>query len=172
MYLRSPHGLPVPKGHPVQEAADLEGYRPPTPKRKDLLLLDLARERFKGQVALFWLMRGTFVRSWRLAGMQNLMVKMIQSPEFVHRIASMVMEYNLLQLDMLADAGLDVLVVEDDIATTGATLISPRHFQEFVNPYNRRIVQRAHSLGLKWCATATGTSGAYWIPSWKPATMD
>jgi uroporphyrinogen decarboxylase len=149
MYLRSPHGLPVPKGHPVQEAADLEEYRHPTPKRKDLLLLDLARERFKGRVALFWLMRGTFVRSWRLAGMQNLMVKMIQSPEFVHRIASLVLEYNLLQLDMLADAGLDVLVVEDDIATTGATLISPRHFQEFVNPYNRKIVQRAHALGLK-----------------------
>jgi uroporphyrinogen decarboxylase len=59
------------------------------------------------------------------------------------------MEYNLLQLDMLADAGLDVLVVEDDIATTGATLISPHHFREFVNPYNRKIVQRAHALGLK-----------------------
>jgi uroporphyrinogen decarboxylase len=149
VYLRSPHGLPVAKGHPVQDVADLKGYRPPTPNRKDLLLLDLARERFKGQVALFWLMRGTFVRSWRLAGMQNLMVKMIRSPEFVHRIASMVLEYNLLQLDMLAEAGLDVLVVEDDIATTGATLISPLHFQEFVNPYNRKIVQHAHALGLK-----------------------
>ena len=149
VYQRSPHGLPVPNGHPLNEPSSLRGYRPPKPKREHLLLLDLARERFKGRVALFWLMRGTFVRSWRLTGMQNLMIQMIESPSFVHQIASMVLEYNLRQLEMLAQAGLDVLVVEDDIATTQTTLISPRHFREFVNPYNRKIVQRAHALGLK-----------------------
>jgi MFS family permease len=31
-------------------------------------------------------MRGTFVRSWRLAGMQNLMVKMIESPVIIQHI--------------------------------------------------------------------------------------
>jgi uroporphyrinogen-III decarboxylase len=123
VYTRNPHGIPVPTGHPVETTQQLDGYRPPAPKRGHLLLLDLGRERFKGDVALFWLMRGTFVRSWRLAGMANLMCKMVEEPEFVHRIARMTLEFNLEMLDLLAEAGLDVLVVEDDIAQTRAPLI-------------------------------------------------
>jgi uroporphyrinogen decarboxylase len=149
VYTRSPHGLPVPTGHPVASLRQLEAYEPPRPKREHLLLLDLGRERFKGNVALFWLMRGTFVRSWRLAGMANLMCKMVDEPEFVHRLARMTLEFNLEMLDLLAEAGLDVLVVEDDIAQTKAPLISPRHFAEFVSPYNRKLVARAKELGLK-----------------------
>jgi uroporphyrinogen decarboxylase len=149
VYHRNPHGIPVAKEHPVRDAADLAGYRPPQPKREHLLLLDLARERFGGRTALFWLMRGAFVRSWRLVGMTNLMMRMISDPGFVHRVAALTLDYNLEQLEMLAAAGLDVLVVEDDIATTHTTLISPAHFREFVLPYNTRLVQRAHALGLK-----------------------
>jgi len=149
VYIRNPHGLPVAKGHPIQDAADLDRFQPPEPKREHLLLLDLARERFKGKIALFWLMRGAFVRSWRLVGMENLMIKFFRDPDFVHRVAAMATQYNLKQLDMLVDAGLDVLVVEDDIATTHAPMISPQHFRQFVNPYNRKIVERAQQRGLK-----------------------
>jgi uroporphyrinogen decarboxylase len=149
IYTRNPHGLPVPTGHPVMDAGHLKGFCPPEPNREHLLLLDLARERFKGEIALFWMMRGVFVRSWRLTGMENYMIKLYEDPGFIHSISAMTTEYNLKQLDMLASAGIDVLVVEDDIAATSNLLISPRHFKEFVNPYNRRLVDRAHQLGLK-----------------------
>jgi uroporphyrinogen decarboxylase len=148
-YRRSPHGLPVAKGHPLQTADDLARFLPPEPDRGHLLLLDLARERFQGRVALFWLMRGAFVRSWRLMGMENYMRHLYRDPGVVHGVAAMVTAYNLQQLDLLAAAGLDVLVVEDDIANTHSLLISPAHFREFVHPYNRRLVDRAHDLGLK-----------------------
>lgn len=149
VYQRNPHGLPVPKGHPLKDAQDLAYFDAPEPVREHLLLLDMARNRFKGNVALFWLMRGTFVRSWRLIGMENLMLKLYEDPEFVHRVADMVTEYNLKQIDLLAEAGLDVLVIEDDIATTHAPMISPAHFTTFINPYNRKLVDRAHELGLR-----------------------
>jgi len=149
IYRRNPHGLPVPVGHPLQGPGDLDHLHIPEPNRAHLLLLDLARERFNGEVALFWLMRGVFVHSWRLTGMENYMITLYQNPEFIHRIAGIVTEYNLKQLDLLASAGLDVLVVEDDIAATNNLMISPKHFKEFVNPYNRQLVDRAHELGLK-----------------------
>ncbi|MFH0996335.1 MAG: uroporphyrinogen decarboxylase family protein [Pseudomonadota bacterium] len=149
IYRRNPHGLPVPVGHPVKDAADLIKFHAPEPNRGHLLLHDLARDRFKGDVALFWMMRGVFVHSWRLTGMENYMLKMYEDPEFIHNISAMVTEYNLKQLAMLATAGIDVLVVEDDIAATNNLLISPKHFMEFVNPYNRKLVDRAHELGLK-----------------------
>lgn len=149
VYTRSPHGIPVASGHPIPDGKTLSSFEPPAPDRGHLLLLDLARDRFGGRKALFWLMRGTFVRSWRLIGMENYMLKLYSAPEFLHSIAEMTLAYNLAQLDMLAEAGLDVLVVEDDIASTQSLLISPEHFEEFVSPYNRQIVNRAHELGLK-----------------------
>jgi uroporphyrinogen decarboxylase len=149
VYERSPHGLPVPVGHPVAGPTQLENYRRPAPRREHLLLLDLARERFKGERALFWMMRGAFVLSWRLAGMENLMFKMYDEPDFVHGLARTTTAFNLEMLDLLVDAGIDVLVVEDDIADTNSSLISPQQFREFVNPYNRQLVDRAHELGLK-----------------------
>ena len=149
VYVLSEFGLPVAKGHPLKEAADLAHYEVPVPERGHLLLLDLARDRFKGEKALFWLMRGTFVRCWRLMGMENMMLKMFDDPEFVHRVARMTLDYSLAQLDMLVEAGLDVLVVEDDIADKNFPLIAPDQFVEFVNRYNRIIVDAAHEKGLK-----------------------
>ncbi len=156
VYTRSLHGLPVATGHPLQNPRDIDNFTPPRPSRNHLLLLDMGRERFKGEKALFWLMRGAFVRSWRLMGMENLMIQMYDNPEFVHRIARMVTDYSLEQLDMLVDAGLDVLVVEDDIADRNSPLISPRQFVEFIKPYNMELVAKAHRMGLKAVAHSDG----------------
>ncbi len=149
VYKLSEHGIPVPVGHPVQTVEDLKKFKLPSPQRQDLGLLDLAIDRFKGQKASFWLMRGSFVRSWRLMGMTNFMINIYNNPEFIHQVARMMLEYNLAQLDLLVEAGLDVLVIEDDIATTGKPMISPEHFKIFVNHYNRQIVEKAHEKGLK-----------------------
>jgi len=149
VYELSPYGIPIAKGHPIKGPMDLRHYTPPKPKKAYLLLLDLARERFKGDKALFWLMRSTFVRSWHLTGMENLMLQMFDNPGFVHQIAQMVLDYNLQMLEMLFEAGMDVLIVEDDIADKTSTLISPDQFREFINPYNKQLVDKAHKKGLK-----------------------
>ncbi len=146
---RSLHGMPVAAHHPVQEMADLDRFAPPSPNPAQLALVHLMKARFGNEKAIFWMMRGAFVRSWRLVGMDNLMLKMYDDPAFVHRVASMVTDYSLQQLELLVKAGLDVLVVEDDIADKNAPLISPKLFREFVNPYNKRLVDEAHRHGLK-----------------------
>jgi uroporphyrinogen decarboxylase len=149
VYQLSEYGLPVAKGHPIPDREALKSYVPPVPNRAHMLLLELARDRFRGEKALFWLMRGTFVRSWRLVGMENLMLMMFDDPDFVHEVAKLTLEFNLQQLELLVDAGIDVLVVEDDIADKNFPLISPDQFSEFVNFYNRQIVERAHEKGLR-----------------------
>jgi uroporphyrinogen decarboxylase len=148
-FTRSPHGIPVPSSHPIQSVRDLEHYTPPQPNPEQIFAVHLMKDRFKDQKAVFWMMRGAFVRSWRLTGMQNYMMNLFDDPQFLHKIAEMVTQYSLLQLEMLAEAGLDVLIVEDDIADKNTTLISPDHFTEFILPYNRRLVDRAHEMGLK-----------------------
>jgi len=149
VYKLSPHGIPVPVGHPVKNLSELKNFVPPAPRREDLGLLDLAVQRFNGQKATFWLMRGVFVRSWRLIGMTNYMMNVYTDPEFLHLLAKIMLEYSLAQLELLVEAGLDVLVIEDDIATDKGPMISLEHFKAFINQYNRQIVERAHQLGLK-----------------------
>ena len=56
------------------------------------------------------------------------MLQMYDAPDFVHNLARMTTAFNLAMLELLAEAGLDVLVVEDDIADDNASLISPEHF--------------------------------------------
>ena len=148
-FTRSPYGIPVPSRHPIQTEADLDRYKPPAPAREHLLLVDVMKDRFKDEKAIFWMMRGAFVRSWRLIGMQNFMMMMFDNPDFIHRVAEMVTRFSLEQLDMLIEAGLDVLIVEDDIADKNNTLVSPDQFKTFINPYNRKLVDRAHAAGLK-----------------------
>jgi uroporphyrinogen decarboxylase len=148
-FMRSPHGIPVPDRHPIQSADDLDRYTPPAPAREQLFAVDLMKDRFKQRKAVFWMMRGVFVRSWRLLGMQNYMMNLFDNPLLIHRVAEMVTRYSLAQLDMLVQAGLDVLIVEDDIADKNTTLISPDHFDVFIRPYNRKLVDMAHEMGLK-----------------------
>jgi len=149
VYKLSDHGIPVPVGHPVNNFVELKKYTPPIPQKEDLGLLNMAVERFKGQKAVFWLMRGVFVRSWRLIGMTNYMLNVYANPEFLHLLAKIMLEYSLAQLDLLVEAGLDILVIEDDIATDKGPMISFEHFETFINQYNRQIVERAHQKGLK-----------------------
>jgi len=149
VYQLNPFGLPVAKHHPVTDATALGHFRPPVPSPDNLLLLMAARDRFGMDKAIFWMMRGTFVLSWRLAGMENLMLKMFDDPEFVHQLAQVTFAYNVQLLDLLVAAGLDVLIIEDDIADKNFPLISPDQFKEFINPYNRRLVELGHAKGLK-----------------------
>lgn len=149
VYKLSEHGIPVPVGHPVKDLTELQRYTPPIPQKEDLGLLNMAVDQFKGQKAVFWLMRGVFVRSWRLIGMTNYMMHVYTDPEFLHLLAQIMLDYSLAQLDLLVEAGLDVLVIEDDIATDKGPMISAEHFETYINQYNRQIVERAHQKGLK-----------------------
>ncbi len=149
IWARSPHGMAYMVEPPFKTPDDIQDYRRPEVGPGEAFMAQMARERFAGEKAQFFLMRGAFVRSWRLRGMQELFMDMIDRPDFVHRLAQMVTEYNLELCDLAAETGADVLIIEDDIASNESTLVSPRHFDEFIAPYNQKLLDRAHERGLK-----------------------
>jgi uroporphyrinogen decarboxylase len=149
VWARSPHGMAYMVEPPLHAPDDLRDYRRPDVGPGEAFMVQMAGQRFAGQKAQFFLMRGTFVRSWRLRGMEQLLTDIVLRPAFVHDLAQMVTGYNLELCRVVAEAGADVLIVEDDIAGNESTLISPRHFQEFVAPYNRQVLEYAHDQGLK-----------------------
>lgn len=148
-YKKSAFGLPVPVKHPVLNDEDLRSYAPPKPTPDELRLLYFAKQHFGDQKAIFWMMRGAFVRATRLMGLENFMINIYDNPRFVHSVCQMITDYNLAKINLLKQMGLDVLIVEDDIADKNRPFVSTEHFKEFINPYNRQLVDKAHALGLK-----------------------
>ena len=146
---RSPHGIAHMVEAPFKTPDDIHAYQRPAVGQGETSMVQMARARFGGEKAQFYLMRGVFVRSWRLRGMTELFLDMTTRPDFVHQLAQMVTDYNLELCDQVAEARADVLIIEDDIAGKENTLVSPAHFKEFIAPYNQKVLDRAHKHGLK-----------------------
>ena len=121
IWARSPHGMAYMVEPPFKTPDDIQNYQRPEIGPGEAFMVEMAKERFAGEKAQFFLMRGAFVRSWRLRGMQNLFMDMLDRPDFVHRLAQMVTEYNLELCDLVAEAGADVLIIEDRMAPTNRT---------------------------------------------------
>jgi uroporphyrinogen decarboxylase len=149
VWARSPHGMAYVVETPLKEPGDLDNYECPAVGPAEMFMVQLARQRFGQEKAVCFMMRGTFVRSWRLRGMEALLMDMVDRPAFVHRLAEMVTGYNLALCEQLVQAGADVLIVEDDVAGNDRTLMSPRHYRQFIAPYNRRCLDFAHRHGLR-----------------------
>ncbi|RKX84813.1 MAG: hypothetical protein DRP57_05160, partial [Spirochaetes bacterium] len=94
-WARSPHGIAYMVQPSVESPENLNRYTVPDIHDNEGFMVKLAANRFGNEKAVFFLMRGTFVRSWRIRGMQNLMLDMLERPDFVHELAEMVTEYNM-----------------------------------------------------------------------------
>jgi uroporphyrinogen decarboxylase len=149
VWARSPHGMAYMVEGPLQDPGELQAFQRPAVTPIETFMSEMASQRFEGAKAQFLLMRGVFVRSWRLRGMQELLVDMVDRPQWVHQLARMVTDYNLELCQQAITAGLDVLIIEDDIAGNDGPLISPGFFHEFVAPYNQEVLDLAHRHGLK-----------------------
>ena len=147
---RSPHGLPVPVGHPIATEADLDAYERPRPEAgRCTFVAELQRARFGEEKARFFMVRGVFTNSWYLHGMEPLLLNFIRAPRFVHKLARLVTEYCRDLIDLAADVGVHAIVMDDDLADKHNPMISPRHYAEFVQPYHTELVAHAHDLGMK-----------------------
>jgi len=109
----------------------------------------MAQARFGNRLAQFFMVDGVFTRGWEIRGMENLLMDMIENRDLVHQIFQLVLDYNLELIGFVAEAGADVIVIEDDFASNQTTIMSPAQFRELIMPYNQRLLDRGHELGLK-----------------------
>jgi len=91
----------------------------------------------------FWLMRGVFVRSWRLTGMTNYMMNVYADPEFLH-----------LLIEFIASGDESRELYNDVQGRSQARSVLNRSFQ--------RIVK----LGTPARNAVSATSPGRWRPSW------
>jgi len=156
-----PNGIGYPSGGPIRTEADLDRYTPPDPDADYRLdSLRSAMKRFKGERAIVFLTHDAFEFSHYLHGMNNLLMDYITNPEFVKRLARVVIDYKRRVMERAIDEGADIALTGDDYAYRTAPIMSPDMFREFVLPYLQEMVDVAKDKGVPFIKH---TDGNLWL---------
>ncbi|MCF7708557.1 MAG: uroporphyrinogen decarboxylase family protein [Verrucomicrobia bacterium] len=80
-----------------------------------------------------------------LRGISALMLDFIDDPQFVLDLFEFVLELELSFARAQAEAGVDLMGIGD----AAASLVGPALYEDFVLPYQKRMVNALHEMGLK-----------------------
>ena len=61
----------------------------------------------------------------------------------------MVTEYDIAVIEIAHKIGIDVIVLNGDLAGETNTLISPKQFRKFLKPFHKTLVEYTHKKGMK-----------------------
>lgn len=152
VYSNSPYGLdPLPIQGPIKDKFDLANYD---------ILSRLKMEDFSGVMhvidkigpgkAHFLIVPDQFKLSWYLMGsLQNLLINYIANPKLIHDLNKMLTEYNMAVIEIAHKIGIDVIILNGDLAGELNTIISPEHYREYLKPYHNILVEYTHKKGMK-----------------------
>ncbi len=150
IYKVSEHGEPFPVQGAIKSRADLKGFDMVSRLDDD----DFARaqyiiEKVGHSKAHFVMIPDPFKISWRLrGGMQHLLMDYALDHPLVHDLARIATDYYLAAVELAKEAGVDIIVMNGDLAGEETTLMSPDNYREYIKPYHAEIVQHVHDEGL------------------------
>jgi Uroporphyrinogen-III decarboxylase len=81
-------------------------------------------------------------RTYKLIGMENLMVYFYAEPNFVEDVMDSVMDFQLKILDHYFSAGATVFNCGDDLGTQNSLLLSPQIIETFLKPRYKKVMDK------------------------------
>ena len=88
-----------------------------------------------------------YERAWTLRGMENLMIDMIDNPEFVHELLEAIADYNLAQVEEALKYDIDAVYFGDDWGQQHGLIMGPTMWEEFIYPQIKRMYGRVRDAG-------------------------
>ena len=140
----------VPVQGPVNGPADLKHLKIVHPQESELLMLMASISGLGKDIAQVFHVSGPFRESWAMmGGMENLFYYYKEDPQFVKDLGRINTDYILEIIDKGADLGADAIALASDLAYNQSTLMSPRHYEQYIFPYHVEIVKHIHRRGMK-----------------------
>ena len=136
----------------VQSLDDLRAYPFPDtsgPYRVDQLGRDVATWHGRGLAVggnLPHLGGELFEAAWRLRGLENFLLDMIEHPDWVHFLLDRLTALAQRNAEALAAAGVDVLSLSDDVGMPTTMILSPVMWRRFFKPRMAEIIQVARAI--------------------------
>lgn len=87
-----------------------------------------------------------FETAWRLRGFENFLVDLKSRPALAHYLLEQLTEALIHNVVILVDAGIDVLLLDDDIAMPSDLIISPDVWREFFKPRLAKTIRVAREV--------------------------
>ncbi len=113
-----------------------------------------------------------FERHWSLRGMTNALMDYYLHPEEVHRLFRALTDFYLVAIERGAhEQALDGILTSDDLGTQTGPFVAPAVFREFMKPYYRELIERAHELGMHFWMHACGNVEPF-VADWVEVGLD
>jgi uroporphyrinogen decarboxylase len=103
---------------------------------------------------------GLFENTWQPLGFERFVVATRKEREFLRRMIGFHADLYCVLVEALADAGMPAMVYTDDLAYKSGPMLSPRLIEELFGDSYRRIVETAHSQGMKIIVHSCGNTTA------------
>jgi len=97
-----------------------------------------------------------FERAWSLRGMDQLLVDMLESPDFVRSLLDRILEFNLTQIEIALSYDIDACYFGDDWGSQGGLIMGPALWREFIKPRVAQMYARARTAGKHVCLHCCG----------------
>ena len=143
-------GVPYCEEPLIRELADIRKLKPIDPC-EDVRMADrlLAVERYRSEAGtkypiLGWV-EGALAEAADLRGVSTLMMDLFEAPEAVHELLEICTEQSIRFAAAQIAAGADYIGIGDAVAS----LVGPRHYEEFALPYEQRIIRAVHDAGAR-----------------------
>jgi MtaA/CmuA family methyltransferase len=141
-------GLLLRKRPLISEQSDLDRLRPPDPRSgrrmsDRLEAIRHLREKLGGEVPIMGWVEGALAEANVLRGDTALMTDLYDRPDWVAELLDMCAGVEIEFARAQVEAGADIIGLGDAIASQ----ISPRMYQEFALPHEKRIFEAVHEMG-------------------------
>jgi uroporphyrinogen decarboxylase len=87
-----------------------------------------------------------FETAWRLRGLENFLLDLICNKELAHGLLDRLADLCRHNAEVLAEAGVDILVLDDDVGMPTTMIISPAMWREFLGPRLAGIIRAARAV--------------------------
>lgn len=103
------------------------------------------REKVGGRLAIEGWIEGPCAEAADLRGINRLMTDFFDDPPFVRDLFEFTLELGLRFAKAQVNAGVDIVGLGD----AAASLVGPKIYEEYVLPYERRLVDGVHAMGAR-----------------------
>ncbi len=104
-------------------------------------------DRFPDRFRLFDLGFSLFERAWTLRGMENLLIDMIEEPDFVHSLFTRIADYNIAQVRKALSYDIDAVYYGDDWGQQIGLIMGYEKWKEFIHPQIKRMYALTREAG-------------------------
>jgi uroporphyrinogen decarboxylase len=88
-----------------------------------------------------------FERAWTLRGMDNLLMDMVENPEFVDALLSAVTDWNMKCIEFALQWDIDGMLFGDDWGMQRGLITGPQLWRRFIKPHLARMYGRVRQAG-------------------------